>query len=288
MSKDLDFLNPVEGHESLRRNFPKDQEFFHARNLDDYLLCCMAYRGNYDPEHDQVYINIRDWKKIQNMVIAFANIGEGKQITPRTLVDHRKALEKLGYITEDVAAGRWIIKNYYEQRKYTLLFCDVLWHLITTGNRFVLKIYLYLLDGYEWQQRQGSRYFTFTFKQLRQNALGYSGGADIRNDKLIKAVLYSLATQGLITFTKEYFYINGHCDTDFVLQHVSTTMAEAVKWTMTGEEVEDLIHYVGKNKQPQPSPAAPAIEEPPREQIRIEEQPRKKRIHYDYDDWLEG
>ena len=24
MSKDLDFLNPVEGHESLRRNFPKD------------------------------------------------------------------------------------------------------------------------------------------------------------------------------------------------------------------------------------------------------------------------
>ena len=89
------------------------------------------------------------------------------------------------------------------------------------------------------------------------------------------------------TFTKEYFYINGHCDTDFVLQHVSTTMAEAIEWTMTGEEVEDLIHYVGKNKQPQAA-AAPAIEEPPREQVRIEEQPRKKRIHYDYDDWLEG
>lgn len=34
--------------------------------------------------------------------------------------------------------------------------------------------------------------------------------------------------------------------------------------------------------------AAPAIEEPPREQVKIEEPPRKKRIHYDYDDWLEG
>lgn len=243
----MQFLTPVEHHETFSRNFPKDEEFYHARNLDDLLLGCMAYRGKYDQQNNQVYVKFSDWKKICNMLNSVT------AITPRTITEHRKALEKLGYITEDAAAHRWIVANYYEGRKYALVRGDVLWHLITTGNRFVLKIYLYLRDGYEWQTRQND-FFTFTLKQLRHQALGYGEGRDPRNDLLIKAVLYSLATQGLINFEKEYFYINDHCDNDFILSHVSTTMQEAAEWTMSGREVEALIHYTKPAPAPTPAP----------------------------------
>lgn len=80
------------------------------------ILGCMAYRGKYDQQNNQVYVKFSDWKKICNMLTA---------ITPRTITEHRKALEKLGYITEDAAAHRWIVANYYEGRKCAAMYCGI-------------------------------------------------------------------------------------------------------------------------------------------------------------------
>lgn len=165
----------------------------------------------------------------------------------------RNTLEKLGYLIEDRENNRWILQSYFD--RFQILPGDVIWHLMLTGNKFVLKIYLYLLDGYDWKRRPlkeggppraNAASFTFTYKSILKDCLGYSGSHDDRNTALIKAVLYSLATQGLINFSKEYFYANNHCDTDFVVNGVAHSMADAADLQMSVEEVEELLHYVQK------------------------------------------
>lgn len=263
-----EYLLPIPNHEALTRNFPKTPEFFQNRQIDDYLLACLAYRAKAEiKQEDQeisapsyvkknkivLYIRMRDWTKISQMVIALYSAANGKSITPRRLIEHRNTLEKLGYLIEDRENNRWILQSYFD--RFQILPGDVIWHLMLTGNKFVLKIYLYLLDGYDWKRRPlkegdpprtNAAPFTFTYKSILKDCLGYSGSHDDRNTALIKAVLYSLATQGLINFSKEYFYVNNHCDTDFVLNGVAHSMTDAADLQMSVEEVEELLHYAQK------------------------------------------
>lgn len=89
---------------------------------------------------------------------------------------------------------------YDENGKYKLLEKDMINYLVSTRNAQCIRVYLYLLNKYEWKKD-----YTFTLLEL-QKALGYS-----ENTKGLSTVFSnivdSLAREGIIRYENIYEYV---------------------------------------------------------------------------------
>jgi predicted transcriptional regulator len=85
---------------------------------------------------------------------------------------------------------------YNRSDKYKIIEKDLVRYLVDTRNAQCIKVYLYLLNKYEYKSD-----YVFTIKEV-QKALGYSGDSSTT----VGNILNSLAREGIIRFEDDYDY----------------------------------------------------------------------------------
>lgn len=195
-SQDENFLFNRKRRLSLEDNFMN-------YSVDDILFGAMYYLATYHPEEKKLYLTKKNFTK--NKTIIKAVCGE---ISTQQLNRHLAKLMEDGLIQEkDMKSGGETYPSYifpYEYKeKYQLVENEMLWYIVSTRNAQAVKLYIYLLNKFNWKQKEND-YYIFTNKELI-GALGYStNSANNLANTMINNVLESFSREGVIKF--ESFY----------------------------------------------------------------------------------
>ena len=90
---------------------------------------------------------------------------------------------------------------YDENGKYKILDKDFIRYLIDTRNAQCIRVYLYLLNKYQYKKN-----YTFTYKEILI-ALGYSPDTSTTS---ISNIIDSLCREGVLEVEDKYDYIENH------------------------------------------------------------------------------
>jgi hypothetical protein len=187
----------------LRKRRLSLEDDFMNYSVDDILFGAMYYLATYHPEKKKLYLTKNNFTKNK------ANIkGVCGNISTQKLNRHLAKLIEDGLIQEqDMKSGDKTYPSYifpyeYKQR-YQLVENEMLWYIVSTRNAQAVKLYIYLLNKYNWKQAEKDSYI-FTNKELI-GALGYStNSANNLANTMVSNVLESLSREGIIKF--ESFY----------------------------------------------------------------------------------
>lgn len=83
--------------------------------------------------------------------------------------------------------------------RYVNIDGQLLRYLIIIGNQDVIKIYIYLLNKYQWftGKAMDGEYYDFTLTDLKK-ALSYSEKGNKRVEDRLRVILFHLAKEGFI------------------------------------------------------------------------------------------
>lgn len=128
-------------------------------SIDDLLLGYLQYLATFDVAKKRLYL----WKKIY--LKNRKTIGKCLSMTTQKINRHIEKLKESGLLSEDS-------ENFYfpynETGKYKLVNYEMLSYLVNTRNSNAIKIYIYLLNKFQWKEN-----YVFTLKELLV-AIGYS------------------------------------------------------------------------------------------------------------------
>lgn len=176
------------------------------------------------------YLPIKTFKKNKKVIAEICGC------TTRTIDRQLEKLFECGLLDEGVEVITMNGKEYdYEcfwfpydyDGTFKIVDKDVIEYLVHTRNGQAIRIYLYLLNKYQWKKD-----YVFTIQEIKE-ALGYSATTKTV-DTLIKNVLASFKAEGVIKYEKFYeeVDIGGLNDCKIIpvermkLQYVATKRAE--------------------------------------------------------------
>ena len=140
-----------------------------------------------DGTKSYLYLSQSKYTKIRPMM---------RQITGKTARQINERVQKLiqsGYVAYDSEAREYTFPYDYNE-KYYIVSTSVLAYLCTVTNPFVIKIYFYLADKFNYKHD-----YLFNLTQIRK-ALGYTGSANARANDLIKVALSALSMMKFISY----------------------------------------------------------------------------------------
>jgi hypothetical protein len=173
-------------------------------SVDDILFGAMYYLATYHPHEQKLYLTKKNFAK--NKTISKAVCGE---ISTQKLNRHLAKLIEDGLIQEkNMKSGGETYPSYifpYEYKeKYQLVESEMLWYIVSTRNAQAVKLYIYLLNKFNWKKQEENDYYIFTNRELI-GALGYStNSANNLANTMVNNVLESFSREGVIKF--ESFY----------------------------------------------------------------------------------
>ena len=185
-----------------------------------------------DGSQSYLYLSQAKYKKIRPIIRQIIN-ATAKQVNDRV-----KRLEQKGYIYFNSQTKQFTFPYDYNQ-KYYIVSTEVLVYLCTVSNPFVIKIYFYLADRYNYKKN-----YLFTLKELRM-ALGYSGSENQRVTDLIRAALSSLKIMGFINYEK--VQVKGIGNTDRPVDNFMLTYVVGKKLPqIVTKELQQNLGITGK------------------------------------------
>lgn len=140
-----------------------------------------------DGSQSYLYLSQSKYTKIRPLI---------RQIIGKTARQVNERVEKLiesGYVAYDPETKQYTFPYDYNE-KYYIVSINVLAYLCTVSNSFVIKIYFYLADKFNYKHD-----YLFTLTEIRK-ALGYSGSSNARANDLIKVALSALSTMKFIEY----------------------------------------------------------------------------------------
>lgn len=136
-------------------------------------------------------------------------------------------LIRLGFLKETKVQGlKGNIVDAYElpydkQQLYKLIPIDTLIYILSIGSQNLIKIYVYLLNKYQWKAQTNDTY-RFTYKELIQECLGLKSVTNSRDYTIVRNCLDALIKLKLIELGLDYDRVgdNGQLTTYFKLLNV--------------------------------------------------------------------
>lgn len=192
----------------IQRRFSLEEDFMNFKT-NDLLYGFMRSLSTARPVEDnkwQEYLPKKEFLKNKKMI---ANICG---VSTRTIERNIERLFESGLLDEGVEVVEQNGKEYeyscywfpYDTNgKYKLLEKDMVRYLVDTRNGQTIRVYLYLLNKYEWKKD-----YCFTLVEI-QKALGYSASTDSTS---ISNIVKSLAREGIIEYEEDYEYIEKNCE----------------------------------------------------------------------------
>ncbi len=151
----------------------------------------------------QEYLTKKEFAKSKKVIAGICGC------STRTIERHINNLFEAGLLEEGIeiipSNGRDVEHSCYWfphdfEKPYKLLNKDMVRYLVDTRNAQCIKVYLYLLNKYEWKSN-----YTFTLKEI-QEALGYASDCDSARTT-INNILDSFAREGMIRYENIYEYV---------------------------------------------------------------------------------
>ena len=173
----------------VTRRFSLENDFMNYKS-DDLLY---GFMRNISTSKDGLeYLPLKNFQKVKKVIAGLCGYSV-RQINNKIL-----KLKEVGLIkeTEIGVNTQSYIFPYDYAGSYKIINKDMLSYLINTRNSNVIRIYLYLLNKYEWKKGE----YLFTVGELKR-ALGYSDFTKTA-DSMIRDVLTSLKKEGIIKFEK--------------------------------------------------------------------------------------
>lgn len=109
-----------------------------------------------------------------------------------------------------------------ESGRYKILERDMVRYLVDTRNAQCIRVYLYLLNKYEWKPD-----YSFSLLEI-QKALGYAESSKSATET-IKNIVESLARESIIRYEEEYEYIEKNGEFHKVPRKILKFVATSVK-----------------------------------------------------------
>lgn len=186
------------------------EDSFMNYSIDDILFGAMYYLATFHPTKKVFYLTKKNFTQNRDI------IKKACDVTTQTLNNHLKKLLEAGLIQEqDIKSNNEVYPSYtfsYEYKeKYQLIDNEMLWYIVTTRSQQAIKLYIYLLDKYNWKKSTGENY-VFTNAELLE-AIGYStNSSNQKANSVVNNVLESYLREGVIkyeTFYEEITLPNG-------------------------------------------------------------------------------
>lgn len=188
----------MENNNDYTRRISTEEDFMNHNHGSDILYGFMLYLATYDPENQELYLTLNQFKKQSKNIKTLMEITNSRIIT-RNL----DKLEKNGLIQlTKKTIGRFndvpcYIFPYSPEGKYKIIYNEVLYRVLLTRNQCGVRIYVYLLKNYHWKKD-----YQFTIKEIKA-ALGWAETTKTCDD-IIKINLESLRDEGIIDYTEIY------------------------------------------------------------------------------------
>lgn len=194
------------------RVFSLEEDFMNWKT-NDLLYAFMRCLSTAKPEEDsngkmmktangkvkyREYLPIKTFKKNKKLIAEICGC------TTRTIENQLNAMFDKGILDEGVEIIKVNNKEYnYEcfwfpydyDGTFKIVDKDVIEYLVHTRNGQAIRIYLYLLNKFQWKKD-----YVFTIQEIKE-ALGYSATTKTA-DSLIKNVLASFKAEGVIKYEK--------------------------------------------------------------------------------------
>lgn len=204
-----------------KRKFSLEEDFMNL-TVDDLILGYIHHLATYIPEKKILYVTEKQMSSERKAMAAIIDR------TPQTVRTKIKKLVEMGLITQEQLElnGQKELVYIIPQNtigKYEIIYEDIMWYIICTRKRFILKIYLYLLNKYDWKKELGADMYSFTLGELAE-VIGYSKNCAATGTvlQIISMALTSLRNEGIIDFVD---YSDGKA-TRKRLTYVAHTMKE--------------------------------------------------------------
>lgn len=185
------------------------EDAFMNYSIDDILFGAMYYLATYHPEQKVFYLTKKNFTKNKDI------IKRACDVSAQTLKNHLNKLLESNLIQEaDIKSGDVSYPSYtfsYEYKeKYQLIENEMLWYIVTTRSQQAIKLYIYLLDKYNWKKETNDNY-VFTNLELI-GALGYStNSSNQKANTVVNNILESFAREGVIKYENFYEEIVSDC-----------------------------------------------------------------------------
>lgn len=218
------------------RRFSLEEDFMNF-NTDDLLYGFLRSLSTAEPLYEkgkpngkyEEYLTKKDYLKNKKAIAAICGC------STRTIERHLERLFEMGLLDEGIKEvnidNKDGTENHYEYEcfwfpydesgKYKLLDKEMVGYLVSTRNPQCIRVYLYLLNKYEWKAN-----YSFTLLEL-QKALGYS-----ENTKGLSTmfgnIVDSLAREGIIKYENVYEYVEENNEIHKVPRKVLKFVAKRV------------------------------------------------------------
>lgn len=185
---------------SYTRRFSLEQDFMNY-STDDLLYGALQYLATYHPEAENLYISKKVLTKNKKEIYSLCDLNA------QSLKRHLNKLLEAGLIEEtqltcENAEVPVYTFPYNIDDRYQLVDWEMLWYVVSTRNKFAVKIYIYLLNKFLWKQ-QTNEYYVFTIQEILR-AMGYGYNRNYVAESAVKNVLESFSREGVISFCDYY------------------------------------------------------------------------------------
>ena len=179
--------------EELRR-FPLEEGFMKDKSINGMLYAKLQNISflNGETQKRFVYnsdISYSEWEK-----------EDFKDICSRQKLSRDfKKLEKLGFVAEGMEGGQKVWYLPYNEAEFFQYVPNLtIDYLLKVKSTYATKIYIYLLDKYEWKKKEGGAQYRFTKKELNE-AIGLNATKQTNNET-VDFCLNSLHNEGLLGY----------------------------------------------------------------------------------------
>ena len=183
-----------------KRRFSLEEDFM-SYNTDDLLYGYLYHLSTFHPVEKRLYLTMKCYGEHRRDMY---NICGFKNST--TLRRHLEKLKEKGLVKDEtMKVGDKEVPvltfPYDYDGNYELIDNEMLWYVISTRNKQAVRVYVYLLNCYNWKEKEDSKYI-FTNKDILK-ALDYSTDNKTMSS-WITNILESFDREGILKIDSYY------------------------------------------------------------------------------------
>ena len=211
-------------NQEIRKRFPMTKEF-NKKSTNDWLYGYLQSVSTVDS--DKRTIVYKDKVNLAQLALLAPKNEKNKPPSRSKMSRDFNKLIALGFINEIKVVGvKGNMVDVYElpydkQELYKLIPLETLSYLLDVCTMNVIKIYIYLLNKYQWKLKEDD-YYRFSLGEIIRECLGLKSTTHGRDYILVQNCLDALMKLKLINLSKDYGRVNGQLTSYFKLNEVRT------------------------------------------------------------------